>query len=279
MLSRNKITKPIKKEIMKKTILVSTIVLSVVSIAGIAPAQANSQGAVAIIDVNFESQLIGGQVTEVCLASSSVCNSVPRLRIESDFRAFNHGTAMADVARANNPGAHLVLIEAGTSKTGVITGVELASALSWVISNAKALNIRAVSFSYNAGNGTTCTPASEPRLRSQVHANIVTAISTLKSSGIRFYASSGNHGSTSRVDYPACISDTISVGSTDFVGSAQLSDLVLSGSVYTSSRLKSVRTALQGRHDSFAITLTDPNPFMVGFTTSVATAVAAATNR
>ena len=264
---------------MKKTILISAIVLSVASLAGIAPAHANTQGAVAIIDVNFESQFINGQVTEVCLADTVICNSTPRLRTSAEFKVFNHGTAMADVARASNPNAHLVLIEAGTTKTGVITGVQLASALNWVIANASRLNIKSVSFSYNAGNGTSCTPSS-PGVRVPVtHANVVNAIATLTSSGIKFYASSGNYGGASRIDYPACISDAVSVGSSDFAGSAQLSDLVLSGTVYTSSRLRSARTASQGLHDSFAITLTDPNPFMVGFTTSVATAVAAATNR
>jgi len=263
---------------MKKISFVSAIALAAVSLAGISPAQANAQGAVAIIDVSFESQLISGHVTEVCLASVSVCNSAPKLTNQPKLRAFNHGTVMADVARSKNPDAHLILVEAGTSKTGVITGVELASALSWVISNAKTFNIRSVSFSYNAGTGNTCTPAALPRLRAGIHANVVGAIATLKSSGIAFYASSGNHHSSKRVDYPACISDTISVGSTLYPGSAQLSDIVLSGSVYTSSRLKSVRTALLGGHDSFPITLSDPNPFMVGFTTSVATVTAAATN-
>jgi hypothetical protein len=111
------------------------------------------------------------------------------------------------------------------------------------------------------------------------HSGIVNAIATLKNAGVKFYASSGNHVRGNQVDYPACISDAIAVGSTVYAGSTQLSDIVLSGPTHTSTRLKSVRTALQGLHDSFAITLTDANPVMVGFTTSVATAIAAATNK
>lgn len=248
-------------------------------LAGIAPAQANSQEAVAIIDVNFESHLIDGKVTEVCIVSQAVCNMAVVPRNASQFKAFNHGTVMADVARANNPSAHLFLLESGTTKTGVVTGNELLSALNWVIANASKNNIKAVSFSYNAGNGSRCTPSS-PGVNIRVaHDNIVKAIATLKSAGVKFYASSGNHVRGNQVDYPACISDSIAVGSDVYVGSTQLSDIVLSGSTFTSSKLKSARTALQGLHDSFPITLTDPNPVMVGFTTSVATAIAAATNK
>jgi len=131
---------------MKKVIIALAAVLVVV---GIIPAQANANGAVAIIDVNFESNLIGGEVTEVCLAAPSVCSSAATPRNASEFKAFNHGTVMADIARSAGPDVPLVLIEAGTTKTGVITGIQLANALNWVITNSAKYNIKAVSFSYN----------------------------------------------------------------------------------------------------------------------------------
>jgi hypothetical protein len=255
------------------------VIATMFALVGIAPAQANTQGAIAIIDVNFESQLIDGQVTEVCITAVTVCNNPAIPRNASQFKAFNHGTVMADIARANNLSAHLILLESGTTKTGVVTGVQLLSALSWVSANAAAFNIKAVSFSYNAGNGTTCMPSSPGVNVRTAHSNIVNAIAGLKAAGIKFYASSGNHVRGNQVDYPACISDAVAVGSTVYAGSVQLSDIVLSGPTYTSTKLKSVRTALQGLHDSFAITTTDPNPVMVGFTTSVATVIAAATNK
>jgi len=107
---------------------------------------------------------------------------------------------------------------------------------------------------------------------------VVKAITALKTSNVKFYASSGNYGSGNNIDYPACISDSIAVGSTQFIGSTQRSDVVLSGNGYTSKTLKSTRTAVQGLHDSFPINLVDANPFMVGFTTSVATVTAAVKN-
>lgn len=257
----------------------AVIVAALFAFVGIAPAQANAQSAVAIIDVNFESQLIDGQVTEICITAISVCNSTASPRNASQFKAFNHGTIMADIARAHNPSAPLFLLESGTTKTGVVTGNELLNALNWVVANASKHNIKTVSFSYNAGNGSRCVPSSPGVNINTAHANIVRAIASLKASGIKFYASSGNHVRGNQVDYPACISDTVAVGSDVYTGSMQLSDIVLSGSTYTSTKLKSVRTALQGLHDSFPVTTTDANPVMVGFTTSVATAIAAATNK
>lgn len=249
---------------------------ALLALAGIAPAQANSQEAVAIIDVNFESHLIAGQVTEICIVSQAVCNMTVAPRNASQFKAFNHGTIMADIARANNPSAHLILLESGTTKTGVITGIQLLSALNWVSANASQYNIKAVSFSYNAGNGDKCTPAS-PGVRIDVtHNGIVSAIANLKASGIKFYAASGNHGSGNKIDYPACISDAIAVGSTVYRGSMQLSDIVLSGWTYTSPRLKSAVKSLQ---DSNLLSLDATNELKVGNTTSVTTIIAASTNR
>jgi hypothetical protein len=257
---------------MKKLAIAFATILALI---GIVPAQAETAGAVAIIDVSFESTLISGEVTEICLAAPSVCSSAPTPRNTSQFKAFNHGTIMADVARSNNADVPLVLIEAGIDKTGVITGIQLSNALNWVIANSDKYNIKAVSFSYNAGKGSSCTPASPGVNILTTHNNVVNAIAVLKASKIDFYASSGNYGSGNNIDYPACISDSVAVGSTQFAGSTQRSDLVLSGNAYTSKSLKSIRTAVQGLHDSFPITTTGPNPFMVGFTTSVATVTAA----
>ena len=261
---------------MKKITSTSIIALLLFTVA---PAEANQESAIAIIDVNFEAQLIPGPISEVCLSAPSICKSSVTPRRAADFKAFNHGTVMADIVRTNNPAAHLYLLEVGTTKTGVITGNELLTALNWLVANATKNNIKAVSFSYNSGNGDRCTPSSPGVNVRTAHNNISGAIANLKSAGIKFYASSGNYGSGNKIDYPACIADAVAVGSTSFIGSTRQSDLVLSGPVYSSPRLKSSRTALQGLHDSFAITTSDPYPVMVGFTTSVATALAAAANR
>jgi hypothetical protein len=258
---------------------IALLIAMLIGFVGIVPAQANTQESIVVIDANFESQLISGQVTEVCITAQVICNSTPRLRIASEFKAFNHGTMMADIIRSNNPSAHLILLESGTTKAGQVTGIQLVAALNWVSANASKFNIKAVSFSYNAGDGTRCTPSSPGVKIATTHQNIVNSLASLKANGIKFYAASGNYASGNRVDYPACIADAIAVGSSDFAGSTKLSDIVITAGVYTSAVLKSQRSALQGLHDSFPITLTDPNPVMLGNTTSVATAIAAATNR
>jgi hypothetical protein len=260
---------------MKKFLLVAVAALLT---AGLTPAKAN-EGAIAIIDVNFESQMIDGPVTEVCITSELACKTHVLPRRAADFKIFNHGTIMADIVRANNPAAPLFLLESGTTKTGVVTGVQLAAALNWVVANAAANNIRAVSFSYNSGNGSRCTPASPGVRIETTHNSIVAVVASLKMMGVKVYAASGNYASGNNIDYPACIPDVIAVGSTTFRGSIQKSDLVITTPVYKSPKLKSTRTALQGLFDSFPITLDGPNPVMVGDTTSVTTAIAAATNR
>jgi hypothetical protein len=184
---------------------------------------------------------------------------------------------MADIVRANNPTAPLYLLEAGTTKVGAINGILLRQALDWVVANAAKHNIKSVSFSYNSGNGQKCIPLSPGVKVDITHGAIVTAIATLKANGVKFYAAAGNHGSSKQMlDYPACIADAIAVGSPLYQGSQSLSDIVIGGLPYQSTRLKSQVTSLQ---DSSAISLDGPNFLKVGNTTSVTTAIAAATFR
>lgn len=257
---------------LKKIIIPFVALLAVLAVT---PAQAEQQESIAIIDVSFDASLIAGDKLEVCATTEFACNSVPVLRTGAHYKAYNHGTIMADVIRANNPGAKLVLIEAGTSPTGIITGIQLAQALEWVKLNREEHNITKVSFSYNSGNGAKCTPAS-PGVRVDVtHNNIVGLVSSLKESGTTVFAASGNYGSGNRIDYPACIEDVVAVGSTLYRGSQTRSDIVVSGFTYTSNTIKSNVKSLQ---DSNLLAIIGSNQLRVGNTTSVATAIAAATN-
>lgn len=259
---------------MKKTAALFAALFVVTGAVSIAPAAATTQGSIAIIDVNFDASLIPGDVLEVCATTDFACNSTPQLRTTTQYRAYNHGTIMADIVRANNPNAKLILVEAGTSPTGVITGVQLDLALDWIINNREQYNIQAVSFSYNSGNGARCMPVS-PGVRVDVtHNNIVSDIAQLKNAGTTFYAASGNYGSGDRIDYPACITDVVAVGSTLYRGSQAQSDVVVSGFTYTSDVLKSNFTSLQDRR---VIGDAGRYPVRVGNTTSVATAITAAT--
>ena len=252
----------------------SIALIAMIAVFGIAPAQAEEQKTVAIIDGYFDTSLIDGDVVSVCVVSQVMCARIDQPRNASQFKNFNHGTIMADIVRQNNPGAKLVLIRAATVTTGVVNGATFDAALDWIIANKDTYSIDNVSFSYNVGNGTTCRPTASGVNIHTAHNNIVNDIATLKSAGVIVYAAAGNH-STSKVDYPACIPDVVSVGSTIFRGSVPFSDIVLGPNVYRSNVLKSNRASLQ---DSSAISRSGVFQAAFGATTSVTTAIVAATN-
>lgn len=257
---------------MKKTIGLSAVALAVASIFSVAPAQADAD-TVAVIDVHFEPSLISGDTVSVCVVSTFSCNFRPVLRTAAQYQAYNHGTIMADIIRQTNTSAKIIMIKAALAGS-VITGSNLNAALDWVRSNAIAYGIDSVSFSYNAGNGATCRPAAGQYDIEQMNNLIVKNVADLKAMGINVYAASGNHTST-RIDYPACIQDVVSVGSNLFRGSMPLSDVVITGLTFTSNTLRSDLTRL---FDSSVIGLSGANQVRVGHTTSVATAIAAAKN-
>lgn len=250
----------------------SIIVVSLLAIAGVAPAQASTTESIVIIDSNFDESTVTGDFLEVCLVIGSCSNVTPKLA--SQFKTYNHGTIMANIARAVNPDAKLILINAAPPTTNV-NAVNLESALDWVIANQSQYNIKSVSFSANAGSGSKCSPLATGVKVDILHADIVSDVKTLASVGTKVYAASGNYASGDNIDYPACISDVVAVGSTLYRGSIPKSDIVLSLSVFSSNNLKSSLTSSQ---DSATIDLVSKNVVKVGNTTSVATVTAAATN-
>jgi hypothetical protein len=253
---------------MKK--LIATFI-ALFAIVGVAPAQAEGVESIVIIDSNFDESAITGDFTEVCLVAGSCANVTPRLA--SQFKVFNHGTIMANIARANNPSAKLVLINAA-SPTSNVNAVNLETALDWVIANRESLNIKSVSFSANAGSGSKCLPLATGVNVKTLHGDIVSDVQSLSNAGTKVYAASGNYGSGNNINYPACIDEVVAVGSTMYRGSQLRSDIVMNLPVFVSSNLKSIKTSLQ---DSAKIDLVSPYAVKAGNTTSVATVVAAAT--
>jgi hypothetical protein len=256
---------------MKKIAAIAAVLFALVAVS---PAQAETPNAIAIIDANFDSSLISGNVVDVCVVGEVLCARDDKPVTSSHFRNYNHGTIMADIVRANNPGATIILIRAANIKTSVINGLGFEAALDWIQENRNAYNIGSVSFSYNAGNGSRCLPASPGVNVIDTHNEIVSDISLLKAMGTTVYAASGNHGRGDRIDYPACIDDVVAVGSTLYRGSQIQSDIIVRGFTYTSEVLKSDSSRLQ---DRYPILSSGAFPVRVGNTTSVATAITAAT--
>jgi hypothetical protein len=186
--------------------------------------------ALVIVDSYFDSSKISGEVVNVCIAKTG-CELTPT-PVAGISSAYNHGTAMAYLARKANPDVKLYLVRASSSfknpRTGAVTiglinGNDLLNALSWVEQNVK--EVSAVSFSYRISSnrkpgdcklstvGAVNVRVVDPQIRS--------AITRLKDSGVPFFASTGNDRNRKPVDYPACIPDTMSVAAG--VGSSILS--------------------------------------------------------
>lgn len=242
-----------------------------------APAQANTTEAIAVIDANFTPSLISGNTVSVCVASQAACAIDTKPKTGAQYQAYNHGTIMADVIRANNPNATIIMIRAAESTVGVVNGIGFENALDWVQENRQQYNIKSVSFSYNAGDGKKCLPASPGVNVNNLHSDIVGDVKSLLGSGTTVYAAAGNNGASKNyLDYPACISEVVSVGASLYPTTRVLSDVSVSGMVYTSNSLSSSLKTLQ---DSNVIGIGLPNKVKVGLTTSVATAIIASTNK
>lgn len=258
---------------------VTLLLVGLFAIAGIAPAQASIQApskeSIVIIDAHVDASLIGGDVVEVCVVEARLCDRHDLPRNANQFRSYNHGTIMADIVRSHNPDATLILVRAANLTTSVVTGIGLGLALDWVEANREQYNIKSVSFSYNAGNGARCTPATPGKNVSIAHREIVASVANLRSAGTTVFAASGNYGAGNRIDYPACISDVVAVGSSLYRGSQAQSDIIVRGFTFTSDVITSNFPSLQ---DSRQLLSNGKNPLRVGYTTSVTTAIAAATN-
>jgi hypothetical protein len=201
---------------MKKIIYAA--IVAAISLTAI-PTQASADSkSLVIIDSYFDLSKLPTSAKQICVvADGCVSNATPSKAVSD---AANHGTAMAEIALKQNPSLNLIVIRASqVSKFGSISGVNgntLLSALKWVEQN-NAL-VGAVSFSYSlSGNmtklgecklsatGLTNVTLVDPQIRS--------SIASLKSAGIPFFAATGNNGPSKPVSYPACIVDTVSVGS------------------------------------------------------------------
>lgn len=127
---------------------------------------------------------------------------------------FDHGTQMASVAVATNPNIKIVFIRiiGNTTSGGRLspgeTGVSLA--LKWVLDNKARFNIQSVAMSQaNHAILTTLTDycPTTPMIRG--------VISSLVSSGTPVFFAAGNMRDLSRLSWPACINDSMSIGMAD----------------------------------------------------------------
>jgi hypothetical protein len=204
---------------MALSVLISVIAVPVNAVESPTPVVASSipvvnTKPVVIIDSYFDARI--ANTTIVCIATDKCVNTAkPSARVSD---AVNHGTAMAEVARRNNPNVPLVLLRSATvnnkGAVGILNGNDFLAALKWVDANSS--NVSAVSFSYNLSGNMSKPGDCKLSPTGLVNIKVVdplirTTVASLKNKGIPVFVSTGNDSNRKPVGYPACITDTVSV--------------------------------------------------------------------
>jgi hypothetical protein len=205
---------------MKKIVALLAISLAALVVS---PASANTQKTLVIIDSGINTELDWVKSTlveEVCIIEYGTCPNGQKFMTgpgaahvryqDVKDRAMHHGSQMYSVAAQVDPNVRVVFIRiVGMSAKGFANSYTMRSvqqALDWVDANAARLNVGVVSMSV----GRSYKEAGCP-----IEANFQATAQKLSSAGIAVVASAGNGGNRTKVDYPACTPEVISVGATD----------------------------------------------------------------
>jgi hypothetical protein len=178
------------------------------------PTPAVNTKPIVIIDSYFDTRV--ANTTIVCIATDKCVNTPKPSKRVSD--PVNHGMAMVEVARRNNPDVPLILVRSATvsnkGAVGILNGNNFLAALKWVDTNSS--NVSAVSFSYGLSGNMTKRGDCKLSPTGLVNVKIVdpairSTVTSLKNKGIPVFVSTGNNSNRKPVAYPACITDTVSV--------------------------------------------------------------------
>jgi hypothetical protein len=178
------------------------------------PTPAVNTKPIVIIDSYFDTRV--ANTTIVCIATDKCVNTPKPSKRVSD--PVNHGMAMVEVARRNNPDVPLILVRSATvsnkGAVGILNGNDFLAALKWVDTNSS--NVSAVSFSYGLSGNMTKPGDCKLSPTGLVNVKIVdpairATVASLKNKGIPVFVSTGNDSNRKPVAYPACITDTVSV--------------------------------------------------------------------
>lgn len=202
--------------------IVALLVISLAALV-ISPASANTQKTLVIIDSGINTELDWVKrslVEEVCIIEYGTCPNGQKFMTgpgaahvryqDVKHSAMHHGSQMYSVAVQVDPNVRVVFIRiVGMSAKGFANSYTMRSvqqAMEWVDANAARLNVGAVSMSI----GRSYTEVGCP-----IEANFQATVRKLTSAGIAVVASAGNGGNKTKVDYPACTPEVVSVGATD----------------------------------------------------------------
>jgi hypothetical protein len=209
-----------------KIALVALTITIPASIQVATTAQANTAPTIAILDTALDTSLPIFKdriVYEVCILEWNSCPNgknfmegpgssvLPSNIISSN--GFDHGTQMASAAVSVNPNVKIVFVRIiGNTSTGArqtANEATVTNALNWVLANKDKYNIKSVAMSQGHHNlsPTADYCPSTPNTKNVVY--------SLMSAGVATFFPAGNSRDYSRLDWPACITESISVGWSD----------------------------------------------------------------
>ena len=216
---------------MKNKLITAVLTLSLLSPVAISQASGANAPVLAILDTAIDTSIPGLQgkiVGEVCILEYALCPNGTNFQEGSGAASmpsnlitkngFDHGTLMASTAVQYNPNLKVLFIKiiANTPEglrkpTGEST---ISAALFWLQENAARYNVKAVSISQGSSGmlgqaGTQYCPTF-PRT--------ITAVKSLNAMSIPVFSAVGNARDYSRIDWPSCIPDVVSVGAVDQIG-------------------------------------------------------------
>ena len=185
----------------------------------------SNEPTLAILDTAIDTSLPAFKdkiVQEVCLLERGPCPngqtfmegpgaaSMPSDLINKN--GFAHGTQMTYIAIANNPNMKIVFVRIiGHNPNGirqVATEAAVYNALQWVIDNKDKYNIKAVAMSQASRSTSTNADycAKTPTTQSKIQ--------SLVKSGVPVFLPAGNDYDYAKINWPACLPESIAVGAT-----------------------------------------------------------------
>jgi hypothetical protein len=206
-------------------------IVAIIGLALIQPTYAAEQKSLVIIDSYFDSRVVGGNVSCVTPQDTS-CSYTAKLPLPTSLvNAVNHGSAMVEVAKKQNPNISIIGLYSAGPNSPVNAG-NFIEALRWVDRNSQ--KVSAVSFSGFFNGTKACSPATTNTAAyggvNQADQTIKSLISTLKAKQVPVFIATGNKRGTT-IDYPACITDSVSVST----GEKNSSGKVVSGHSFNES--------------------------------------------
>lgn len=215
----------------KKLITLITLVALVVPTYTVAKAD-EATPAVAILDTAIDTSLPAFQgkiIEEVCILQKGACPNGALYQVGKGaasmpsnlitLNGFDHGTQMTSTFLMQNPNANVVFIRIiPSTETGarIATAVDptVSAALQWVAQSASKYNIQAVTMSQGhhilGAAGTDYCPKYQG-----VTYNVINALDQV---GIPVFFPAGNGRDYQRLDWPGCLTNSVSVGHTDNIG-------------------------------------------------------------